>query len=77
MTTPQIPADVAETAQLARDLMTDGEAKMAQAGRLKREVAKRLRADGWTHAKIAPVLGVNEARVSQLLAPPKTTSATG
>lgn len=64
------------TGQLA-DQLADARAKHAEGVRLQkaaadmlRDVARQLRDAGWKGKDIAPALGVNQQRVSQLLAHP-------
>jgi DNA-directed RNA polymerase specialized sigma24 family protein len=70
-TTRDIPEDVDATITTARQLERDGRDKLDRSAKMIRAVVKQLAADGWTHPEIAAALGVNRARVGQLVNPPK------
>lgn len=71
MSTREIPADVAETVQTAREMMLDGQAKIERAAKVIRNTAKQLAGEGWTQIDIAGALGLSKQRVSQLVNAPK------
>lgn len=70
-TTLEIPEDVDTTITTARQLELDGRDKLDRSAKMIRAVVKQLAGDGWTQPQIAAALGVNKARVGQLINPPK------